>query len=160
MVDPTPCYELLPRLPLNLFSYSLGIGPVWNTFGSAWHHFVVAKTKYTTLGPKIYNFSVFSPRICFCFVNPKFRKILAALDEYFAMAVSNSDLEPFWLFFWKFTCDLGFARYLKFKIIKVEIEVKLLKIYFVVRPWLHQQRIKRLNQRMKRTNTRFKQQFD
>ena len=48
----------------------------------------------------------------------------------------------------------------KFKIIKVRIEVKLLKIYFVVRPWLHQQRIKRLNQRMKRTNTRFKQQSD
>ena len=65
---------------------------------------------------------------------PKFRKIPAALDEYFAMAVSNRDLKPFWDFLWKFACDLGFASYLKFKIIKVRIEVKLLKIYFVVRP--------------------------
>ena len=31
---------------------------------------VVPKTKYTTLGPKLYIFSVLSPRICFCFVNP------------------------------------------------------------------------------------------
>ena len=91
---------------------------------------------------------------------PKFRKIPAALDEYFAMAVSNRDLKPFWDFLWKFACDLGFASYLKFKISKVWIEVKLLKLYFVVRPWLHQQRIKRLNQRMKRTNTRFKHQSD
>ena len=32
---------------------------------------------------------------------PKFRKIPAALDEYFAMAVSNRDLKPFWTFFLK-----------------------------------------------------------
>ena len=114
--------------------------------------------KYLTLGPKFYNFSVLSPRICFCFVNPKFRKIPAALDEYFAMAVSNRDLKPFWNFLWKIACDLGFASYLKFKISKVWIEVKLLKLYFVVRPWLHQQRIKKLNQKM--ASKKFKQQFD
>ena len=37
-----------------------------------------------------------------------------------------------------------------------EIRVKLKRMYFVVRPWLHQQRIKRL----KPTNTRLKQQFE
>ena len=42
---------------------------------------------------------------------PKFRKIPAALDEYYAMAVSNRDLKPSGTFFRKFTCDLGFAAY-------------------------------------------------
>ena len=40
---------------------------------------------------------------------PKFQKILAALDEYFAMAVSNRDLKASGTFFRKFACDLGFA---------------------------------------------------
>ena len=78
------------------------------------------------------------------------------------MAVSNHDLKPSGTFVLKFACDLGFAGYVflgllppppggrlsyeaynverydtysaKFKIFKVRIEVKLLKIYFVVRP--------------------------
>ena len=91
---------------------------------------------------------------------PKFQKIPAALDEYFAMAVSNRDLKPSGTSFWKNACDLGFAGYVflgflppggrlsheaysverydtyspKVKIIKVRIEVKLPKVGFVVRP--------------------------
>ena len=42
---------------------------------------------------------------------PKFRKIPAALDEYFAMAVSNRDLKLSGTFSQKFACDLGFAAY-------------------------------------------------
>ena len=42
---------------------------------------------------------------------PKFRKIPAALDEYYAMAVSNRDLEPSGDIFQNFACDLGFAGY-------------------------------------------------
>ena len=34
--------------------------------------YVISKTKYMTLGPNFYIFSVLSPLICFCFVNPLF----------------------------------------------------------------------------------------
>ena len=42
---------------------------------------------------------------------PKFRKIPAALDEYYKMAVSNRDFKASGTFFQTVACDLGFAGY-------------------------------------------------
>ena len=66
-------------------------------------------TKYMTLGPKLYLFSVLSPRICFCFVNPYFLAGPAAFFEILRLAVSKHDLKASGTFFRKFACDLGFA---------------------------------------------------
>ena len=46
-----------------------------------------------TLGPKFYIFSVLSPRICFCFVNPYFLAGIAAFVEILLLAVSKHDLK-------------------------------------------------------------------
>ena len=46
-------------------------------------------TKYTTLAPKFYIFSVFSPRICFCFVKQYCIAGIAAFFEILLLAVSK-----------------------------------------------------------------------
>ena len=66
-------------------------------------------TKYMTLGPTFYLFSVLSPRICFCFVNQYFLAGSAAFFEILRLAVSKHDLKASGTFFRKFACDLGFA---------------------------------------------------
>ena len=67
-----------------------------------------------TLGPKFFfsNKMAVTQRRSNLF--PKFWKIPAALDEYFAMAVSNRDLKPSGTFVQKIACDLGFAAYQTF----------------------------------------------
>ena len=50
-------------------------------------------TLILTLGPKFYIFSVLSPRICFCFVNPYFLAGIAAFCEILLLAVSKYDLK-------------------------------------------------------------------
>ena len=47
-----------------------------------------------TLGPKFYIFSVLSPRICFCFVNPYCIAGIAAFFEILLLAVSKHVLKP------------------------------------------------------------------
>ena len=54
------------------------------------------KTNYVTLGPKFYLFSVLSPRICFCFVNPSFLAGIAAFIEILLLALSKHDLKRSW----------------------------------------------------------------
>ena len=54
-------------------------------------------------------FSVLSPQICFCFVNPYFLAGIAAFYEILLLAVSKHDLKPSATFCRKFACDLGFA---------------------------------------------------
>ena len=54
-----------------------------------------------TLGPKFYIFSVLSPRICFCFVNPYFLAGCAAFFAILRLAVSKHDLKGFWDIFSK-----------------------------------------------------------
>ena len=49
--------------------------------------------EYTTLGPNFYIFSVLSPRICFCFVNPYLLAGIAAFFEILLLAVSRHDLK-------------------------------------------------------------------
>ena len=49
--------------------------------------------QYTTLGPKFYIFSVLSPRICFCFVNPYFLAGIASFCEILLLAVSKHVLK-------------------------------------------------------------------
>ena len=71
--------------------------------------YVISKTKYMTLGPTFYIFSVLSPRICFCFVNPYFLAGCAAFFAILRLAVSKHDLKASGTFFRKFACDLGFA---------------------------------------------------
>ena len=66
-------------------------------------------TKYMTLGPTLYLFSVLSPRICFCFVNLYFLAGCAAFFEILRLAVAKHDLKASGTFFRKFACDLGFA---------------------------------------------------
>ena len=66
-------------------------------------------TKYMTLGPKLYLFSVLSPRICFCFVNPYFFAGCAAFFAILRLAVSKHDLKASETVCRKFACDLGFA---------------------------------------------------
>ena len=63
-------------------------------------------TKYVTLGTKLYLFSVLSPRICFCFVNPYFLAGRAACFAILRLAVSKHDLNASGTFFRKFACDL------------------------------------------------------
>ena len=46
-----------------------------------------------TLGPKLYIFSVLSPRICFCFVNPYFLAGCAAFFAILRLAVSKHGLK-------------------------------------------------------------------
>ena len=46
-----------------------------------------------TLGPDFYIFSVLSPRICFCFVNPYFLAGIAAFVEILLLAVSKHVLK-------------------------------------------------------------------
>ena len=46
-----------------------------------------------TLGPNFYIFSVLSPRICFCFVNPYFLAGIAASVEIWLLAVSKHVLK-------------------------------------------------------------------
>ena len=46
-----------------------------------------------TLGPHFYIFSVLSPRICFCFVNPYFLAGIAAFGEILLLAVSKHVLK-------------------------------------------------------------------
>ena len=58
-----------------------------------------------TLGPKFYIFSVLSPRICFCFVNPY---LLAGCAAFFAI-LRLAELNASGTLFRKFACDLGFA---------------------------------------------------
>ena len=62
-----------------------------------------------TLGPKLYLFSVLSPRICFCFVNPYFLAGCAAFFAILRLAVSKHDLKASGAFFRKFACGLGLA---------------------------------------------------
>ena len=71
--------------------------------------YVISETKYMTLGPKFYMFSVLSPRICFCFVNPSFLAGCAAFFAILRLAVSKHVLKASGTFFRKFACDLGFA---------------------------------------------------
>ena len=54
-------------------------------------------------------FSVLSPRICFCSVNPYFLAGIAAFFEISCLAVAKHDLKPSGTFFRKFACDLGLA---------------------------------------------------
>ena len=61
--------------------------------------YVVSKMKYMTSGPKLYNFSVLSPRICFYFVNLYFLVQIATFFEIFKLAVSKHDLKPSGTFF-------------------------------------------------------------
>ena len=58
-------------------------------------------TKYMTLAPKFFLCSKMAVTRRRSNLFPKFWKIPAALDEYFAMAVSNRDLKPSGTFFWK-----------------------------------------------------------
>ena len=51
------------------------------------------KNNYMTLGPNFYLFSVLSPRICFCFVNPYFLAGIAAFCEILLLAVSKHVLK-------------------------------------------------------------------
>ena len=50
-------------------------------------------TLILTSGPKFYIFSVLSPRICFCFVNPYFLAGIAAFVEILLLAVSKHVLK-------------------------------------------------------------------
>ena len=50
-------------------------------------------SNYMTLGPKLYLFSVLSPRICFCVVNPYFLAGIAAFIEILLLAVSKHVLK-------------------------------------------------------------------
>ena len=50
-------------------------------------------TLILSLGPKFYIFSVLSPRICFCFVNPYFLAGIAAFVEILLLAVSKHVLK-------------------------------------------------------------------
>ena len=68
--------------------------------------YVISKTKQ---GPNFYIFSVLSPRICFCFVNPSFLAGSAVFFAILRLAVSKHDLKASGTFFRKFACDLGFA---------------------------------------------------
>ena len=66
-------------------------------------------TKYLTLGPTFYIFSVLSPRICFCFVNPYSLAGIAAFFEILLLAVSKHDLNLPEHVFRKNVCGIGFA---------------------------------------------------
>ena len=48
-----------------------------------------------TLGSKFYISSVFAQRKTDYFENPKFRKILEALDDIYISTISKQDLKPF-----------------------------------------------------------------
>ena len=52
-------------------------------------------TKYMTLGPNLYLFSVLSPRLCFCFDNPYFLAGSAAFLAILRLAVPKHDLKAF-----------------------------------------------------------------
>ena len=100
------------------------------------------KEIYPTLGPKLYIFSVLSPRICFCFINPYFLAGIAAFFESLLLAVSKQVLKPSGIFVRKFACDLGFAGYEIFGQKGPPAgrlnEQKCQWIYQWIRQWIHQ----------------------
>ena len=67
--------------------------PILTCSGTWRPYFAALGPKYTTLGPKFYIFSVLSPRICFCFVNPYFLAGIAAFVEILLLAVSKHVLK-------------------------------------------------------------------
>ena len=60
---------------------------------SRFRNYIFGGGLYMTLEPKFYIFSVLSPRICFCFVNPYFLAGIAAFVEILLLAVSKHVLK-------------------------------------------------------------------
>ena len=60
---------------------------------SRFRNYIFGGGLYMTLGPKFYIFSVLSPRICFCFVNPYCIAGIAAFFEILLLAVSKHVLK-------------------------------------------------------------------
>ena len=99
------------RLSCEIYVFRQNLWPKRSLLATKSEAYVVPKTKYLTLAPKFYNFSVLSPRRCFCFVNPYLLTEIAAQHLDHTMAVSNHVLKPSGAFVWKLACDLGFAGY-------------------------------------------------